>query len=402
MPPTKPHRPPSTIVYGILAVCLTALATPANLSSAQDYPIPRTVMDVETIQSWQFASDAEGFRAVHDCQLEGRDGLLVVTVTGSDPYLLSPPLQVAGPCRVRIRMRGLRAGPGQIFWITDRQPQWSEGQSTRFPVELGDRWCEYDVDLPADGEVRCIRLDPGGAPGTVEIDRIEILRYRLHPLEIQDIESDARRIGLTLYNHDPRPIEFSLEGRRYTAKPAGLTPIELTLSGGAAFEAKTIFIQPDALPEIRRTIFLYRSGQSIAGPVLRNDKLTVRAAGDAAGAELEIDGRVVAILAPLVHIDGALPAGRLVEADDILRWEGSEDLSCTLGLEDEQVHIRIESKKECEGPVLRALGHLAQGVFAGLEYLGPNEASSSRLDIETAERLRFVPDILKVTLPLMA
>ena len=52
--------------------------------------------------------------------------------------------------------------------------------------------------------------------------------------------------------------------------------------------------------------------------------------------------------------------------------------------------------------MVRVFGGLRQGLFAGLEYLGAGEHSSSRLDIETDEHVRFAPDPLKVTMPLMA
>ena len=48
------------------------------------------------------------------------------------------------------------------------------------------------------------------------------------------------------------------------------------------------------------------------------------------------------------------------------------------------------------------VGELEQGLLAGLEYLDRGEHSSSTLDIETPEHLRFEPDPMKVTLPLMA
>jgi len=52
--------------------------------------------------------------------------------------------------------------------------------------------------------------------------------------------------------------------------------------------------------------------------------------------------------------------------------------------------------------VLRAFGPLEQGLFPGLEYLAKGEHSSSTLDIETDEHIRFAPDRLKITMPLMA
>jgi hypothetical protein len=45
---------------------------------------------------------------------------------------------------------------------------------------------------------------------------------------------------------------------------------------------------------------------------------------------------------------------------------------------------------------------LEQGLFAGLEYLDKGDQSSSKLDVETDEHLRFAPDPLKVTMPLMS
>ena len=67
-----------------------------------------------------------------------------------------------------------------------------------------------------------------------------------------------------------------------------------------------------------------------------------------------------------------------------------------------EISVSIQSAEPCEGPVLRALGPLEQGLFAGVEYLAKGERSSSTLDIETAEHIRFAPDPMKVTLPLMA
>ena len=65
-----------------------------------------------------------------------------------------------------------------------------------------------------------------------------------------------------------------------------------------------------------------------------------------------------------------------------------------------EITVSIRGEQDCEGPVVRAQGALQQGLFAGLEYLGKGEPSSSNLDIETDEHIRFAPDPLKVTLPL--
>ncbi len=67
-----------------------------------------------------------------------------------------------------------------------------------------------------------------------------------------------------------------------------------------------------------------------------------------------------------------------------------------------EVSVSIQGDTPCEGPVVRVLGGLEQGLFAGLEYLGRGEYSSSKLDIESPEHIRYAPDPMKVTMPLMA
>ena len=49
-----------------------------------------------------------------------------------------------------------------------------------------------------------------------------------------------------------------------------------------------------------------------------------------------------------------------------------------------------------------ALGALEQGLLAGVEHLGKGEASSSTLDVERNEHIRFEPDPMLITMPLAA
>ena len=123
-------------------------------------PYPRSVIQVNKLKTWDFATGLEGFRPTHHCQLEAKEGLMVITATGTDPYLHSPRLDLAGPITIRLRMRGIQVGRGQIFWISDKQPHWSEKQSRHFDVEYDNQWHEYNVHLSAVGSVRHIRLDP--------------------------------------------------------------------------------------------------------------------------------------------------------------------------------------------------------------------------------------------------
>jgi hypothetical protein len=109
----------------------------------------------------------------------------------------------------------------------------------------------------------------------------------------------------------------------------------------------------------------------------------------------------VAVIAPLVGRDGvALPLRASPQEPGLVL--AGDGVKATIGIKASEVAVTIESDKPVEGPVVRAQGGLEAAVFAGLEYLGKGEKSSSDLDIETPERLRYLPDPMKVTMPLMA
>jgi len=116
---------------------------------------------------------------------------------------------------------------------------------------------------------------------------------------------------------------------------------------------------------------------------------------------VERDGRLAAICGPLVHVEGELPALKVADRGAPLRLAG-EGIEVSLAVDGDVLCVSIHSEKPCEGPVVRVLGPLEQGLFAGLEYLGRGERSSSTLDVETGEHVRFAPDPMKVTMPLMA
>ena len=131
------------------------------------------------------------------------------------------------------------------------------------------------------------------------------------------------------------------------------------------------------------------------------DGHVVKVARDGSVALVYRDTELVAVLGPLVVCEGRCPALKLSEDSAVVRFEG-EGVQLAITPQGQEISVSIRGEKSCEGPVVRTLGALEQGLFAGLEYLGQGERSSSNLDIETDEHIRFAPDPLKVTMPLMA
>ena len=364
-------------------------------------PYPRQVLSAENLAEWTFDAGADGWAAANHCRAEAADGALRITSTGNDPYLEGPPLKGEGPAAVRLRMKSSAGGTARIFWATEAAPQFAKERSAHFNVSPDGQWHEYAVPLDVQGSLARLRLDPAGGPGEILVDRIAVERVRMHPLELLAAEQTPGRLHLDLRNHSDRAIDFDAGGQRFTIEARKDRRVSILDTATQPFQAVTIDLQPEGLPPIRRTVFLFRPDIPRAWQTLMSGDLAVRVAPDGSGARLEVGGALVAAICPLVHKDGVVPRLRTSPREGGLVFEG-DGVTVWLAARRDEVTVRIESASPVEGPVLRAQGGLEGGLLAGLEYLGKGERSSSDLDIETPERFRYLPDPLKVTMPLMA
>jgi len=416
--------------------CLPALALIA-LCCASDppppiNPFPRTTLPEVSLARWEFDRGADGWAAEHGCVLSAEEGLLKIRATGDDPYLHRPlqlpggegkrgqppfvqstlravpangdcPLFPEGHFVFKMKARGRTSGPGEIFWTTDRSPARGPDKSRQFGLIHDNRWHEYTVAFSAPGTLTDLRLDPGAAAGQFEIDWIELARRGLHPLSIERVETGPDRARFFVKNHEAELCEFTARGKPYSVPGQGTVAVEYTVSGKKPVSEVTLEIQVKGkdLPPVRRTAFVYRpepTGDRVVRPL---GECSLEIARDGSMAWVRREGRLLAVLAPLVHCDGKVPALKLVQEKPALRWEG-KGVALSLSVSGKEIEVSIASDRRCEGPVVRVLGELQGGLFAGLEYLGKGEYSSSMLDIETEEHLRFAPDPLKVTMPLVA
>jgi hypothetical protein len=375
--------------------------SPPAFAAEQINPYPRQVCRVEKVAQWTFEDGAAGWKALHNCSLAVKDGRMVVTCTDDDPYLHIPARAPGGRLLLRLRAKCGGTGGGQVFWVTAESPRWEERKSQRFGLEHDGKWRDYEVPLSVEGTLTGLRLDPGAGAGRVEIERLELRRSELHPLEIVRLGAEGRRVRVWVRNHSDRAVRFTVAGNDYQAAAGRTVEAELTDESGAPFAAVAATVRSEGLPELSRSAFLYDPSAAGDWIVRKSGQVTMRVAADASGAVLQRGDRTVAVLAPIVSC-GAVPPGlKLTEMDSGVRI-AAKGLQTTLELRRDELAVSIRSDRPCEGPRLRAIGPLEQGLFAGLEYLGKGERSSSTLDIETPEHLRCAPDPLKVTMPLMA
>ncbi len=386
--------------FGYLAVfCLHAVA-----SAGEDElpnPFPRERVIGPELHRWDFAEGTDGWHAQHHCSIAAGNGVLTIRSNGADPYLSAGVRVPGGDLLVRIRMKLNAAGPGQIFWTSTRHHGTSEPHSERFRVVHDGHWHEYEVPMHIEGDLTAIRLDPGTAPGEVEVDWIAIHHGGLHPLEVVAIEQKDASLGVRLRNHGDRVINGRLNGSPHTFQLDDET-VTVGVSGTGALEAARVLVQPDALPPIDRTVWVYRPGASVDSITRSTLDLTIEVSLDGSVVRLHRNGKPVAALAPLVHVDHKLPDLKLADEEWPLEFTG-DGMKVVLSVTPEgTLRVRIDSVRSVEGPVVRVFGPLEQGLFAGLEYLGKGEHSSSKLDIETLEHLRVEPDPMKLTMPLTA
>ena len=386
-------------IAGILGavVCLGGVAVTAG----EINPYPRQLLRTDSLQSWSFQTGTAGWRALHECTIAVDGGVLKIQSSGHDPYLISPPIRVEGPFTVKIRVKCATAGSGQFFWMTSDAPRTDEERSEHFKLMHDGQWHDYTVRLGASGTVTALRFDPGGAPGLIEVEKVELVREILHPMEIQSLHADGRQVSLSLTNHADRAIPCSIDGQQVTIAANAAGTVVFTAAGKAPFETREVAVLAEGLPPIRRTVFICDAGAAGDWIARRAGDLALQVVRDGSGARIELDGKLVGFIAPLVWRDGVVPELKLSGEGSALKFAGG-GVSVTLAVRGDEISVVIQSDAPCEGPVLRALGGLEQGVFAGVEYLGKGESSSSTLDIETEEHIRFAPDPLKVTMPLMA
>ena len=385
-----------TFFWGVLFAILARAVVGQEIN-----PFPREVIKTEKVMEWTFPADAGGWTAAHDCALAVSGGVLQIQSSGNDPYLFGPPMQAAGPLAARVRLKCAGGGDGQIFWATAEAPNFEEAHSRHFHFIRDNQWHDYTVALADGGTIQRLRLDPAEAPGLIEVASIQLIRQTWHPLEIQSVHTDGNNVRARVKNHSTEPVSFTMAGQSYTLGAGATWECSQIVPGHAPFRTWDIAIQSAGLPTLHRVVSMIDSDAAADWVSLEEHGLKVHAARDGSGARLEQGGLLVGVLAPLISLDGATPKMELIDKDQTLAWRG-KGVALELTMQEGVILVKIESDKPCEGPVLRVFGPLEQGLFPGLEYLASGEHSSSTLDIETEDHVRFAPDPRKVTMPLMA
>lgn len=324
------------------------------------------------------ADGARGWQAQHDlAALRSTPDGLHADIAGPDPYFAGPPVDLPPevPLWLDLTLRSETGGMGQVFYYRDHP---TEPDSVRFAIPAQE-WTSVRLRLPALGSGWRFRLDPPGQGGSCVFRSL----------------SFAERVRF------PAP-----EWPAVTAPELGEEPFELVSGGLRLLHSR------DAFNAFRIEV----DGQPM---VVGNPNALLGYAVDGAARWTPIGGsdetQTRVVLQPRTRladrwIGGVLRTSVRFRDPDGVVWEMQQDFA-----PDQPGTLRVSVRLQPESPRdvlylpvfslfagLESFGtNKTQALLPGIEYLA-NEPSSSTADLDPPASHRQVPDLAKLTFPLMA
>ena len=341
----------SFLVVLLILACCTAIA--ADVIPSIDFTQPSVVAQ------WKMDHDVSALKHTS----EGME----ITISGGDPYISGPSVGLPPGMLMwaEIRLKTALPGSGQLFFFP-KSTGANEADSVKFPVSAGD-WQTVRVPLPPLGSDTVFRLDPPGTRGTVTVSGI----------------SFSERVLLKEPDW-PKP-----EVPSFTGGSVSLTSGNLVLTHAT-----------DRFGLFTLSVFGKNTALGLTSPVFgyfTNGNLRWQNADSITGAKAEKTRDGIRVTATLRDADGA-------------RWNLDQDFrSDAKGGISVRSSVQVDADREVVFlplfmlfPGAGSFGESkTQAMFAGLEYLGENEPSSSEKDIVGPQSRRQVPDNVKMTFPLM-
>ncbi len=434
--------------------------------------VPREVAEYRSFVVFDFAAPdatADGWESGPNAKIAGvADGVLKVRATGADPYFFAPmlngikfnadgsPRTLSGTTLVRLRMRTTTTGGGQFFTAETAFPEYDESRAPRFPLATDGEFNDYLVPVETVSPLLRLRIDPGSDAGEIEIARLELIEVVYKPVKFGVSTVADGKLTFELKNAAPTPTRLKLDyfgvdpaqsSASASVEIAEDAEIALYYPKKAPFETiEVVGTQTDTGEQVKRRFFAFHEDvadrkSAADAPTLKNDRLEVRFAPDASGAEIFRDGKRVAVLTPLLvedgdgakivppersaaEVDAALaaspdakkretpsrlsPVFRSLDAEKAeIEFAVNDETDAVCGslrfrLDGDVLSFSADAPRPVHSPVVRVLGSMKQAILSGVEHLESGERSSSTADLETPEHIRFAPPPLWLTSPFMS
>jgi hypothetical protein len=324
---------------------------------------PRPLIELDLTES----SSVSRWQPTHDVsRIEATPSGMLIRISGSDPYIMGPAIGApAGKTLwLRMRLRSEAGGTAQVFHFED-YPTEARSASAAVPAK---RWTEISMPLPPLTPRTRLRFDPPGVTGTCTVAYIRLFERRILPAP----------------NWTPPPPIAS-------AKRVSVRSGELTLSHApdrdGAFVV-TVAGYPMASGWSRLPVAYMANDEPSWTDLALRGRTSVAAKGPAIETTLtavDPDGgkwNVIRRFTP-GKLPGVIEVTTTVTVSRLRRVYFLPVLALFPGVSS------FGAARE-------------HAIFAGLEYLDPPDRSSSEDDLRGEQAKRLVPDLAKITFPLMA
>ncbi len=344
------YLPILRFIIGIITVSLAAPYATAQTIATFNFKDPSQV------NHWKGAHDISGVEACPDG--------MKIFISDNDPYLYGPRIDLPNGKALwaTVQIYSETGGIGQLFYF---QSNITEEKSVRFPVRKG-RWETIQVALPPLSASTQFRLDPPGTSGICTVSSISFAIRNVLPTAI-----------LT------KPSHFSPKSNRFALANG---PLKLTLGNKLGQMSLNTGATEFAVGHNRPQMAILNAGQPVwieitnadTAITKRNHSLTIQS---------KWRDPIGAIWSYVQKFDTTNKSSGI---------ECSASLSCN------------QNRELLYFPVVMLLPGFGsfgnqrnQGLFGGLEYLDSPDSSSSEADIIGPGSHRQIPDMIRVTVPIM-
>jgi hypothetical protein len=296
---------------------------------------------------------------------------MLIEISGNDPYTIGPARTYPHDLtlRLRIRLKSGQAGIGKIFFFTAAKGT-NEEDSVSFSIPKPGVWVEAVVPIPTLGPNTSLRIDPPGLGKGKCVIQSLTFEPRVRLKEPQWPMPTAPQLGSSTYSVRSGNLVLIHDKHK-------LGNFRIRVAGkdmAAGFNRPLIgYVQAG------QQQWLNLSEKAQITNSLQEGTLTVKAvATDSGGARWKIEQRFT---------EAKLP--------------GAIDVATTVTVDQDRIVSFLPMLA-----ILPGVGSFGtqrdHGLFAGLEYLDKPDLSSSEADIIGPGSKRQIPDLEKITFPLMA
>ncbi len=386
----------------LLSCCFFVVMFSIECKAIDINPYPRQLIKKELVKT-----NIKHWKNNNNCIVKSDKGKLEVEMTGSDPSIKLENISSDKPLKISFRAKSTAKGSGQFFWKTDESDFEEQEKAVTFNMVRNGKWHDYSVILPVIGHINSLRFDTANDKGTIEIDCLKAEALTFHPLEIIKVTSENNFISAIVTNHSNSTLTFNFNNKKFQINSKKALEIKKNVNSKNPFESvflKLEFPNFINIPTLVRPVNVVNWNAKTDWITIKNKNLKVQVSRDGKGAKIFYKNYLAAVIYPLASCESkTLELNIKNSTANQINLVSKKDASKVfIKLNKNNIEFSLSADKNVKGPTLRIRDSIEQGLLAGVEYLGKNEKSSSKLDLKVKEHLRFKPDKMLLTMPLMA